>query len=119
VDEAAGRVVRPYAVTGGRTRPDRDDFDLISLIQTNDGNGPEPAAEGPAGPEHEAILELCRSPLTVAEVASDVDLPVGVVRILLGDLLDHGLIHIRRPSRAAQFPDVGVLKEVIDGLSAL
>ncbi|ACY99200.1 MULTISPECIES: DUF742 domain-containing protein [Thermomonospora] len=125
-DEEAGPVVRPYALTGGRTKPVRDEFDLIAIIETVAGTGGD--AGGPAtvgieralgAPEHQTILELCRSPLSVAEVASELDLPLGVVRVLLGDLLDHGLIRVRRPAPVAQFPNERVLKEVIDGLHAL
>ncbi|SEF82169.1 Protein of unknown function [Thermomonospora echinospora] len=122
-----GPVVRPYALTGGRTRPAGGDFDLIAIIETAAGSGGD--ADGPPGtagierlprsPEHRTILELCRSPLSVAEVASELDLALGVVRVLLGDLLDHGLIRVRRPAPVAQFPNERVLKEVIDGLHAL
>jgi hypothetical protein len=110
VDE---QVVRPFALTGGRTRH-AGEFDLMAVVQAL-------AADAPAtcGPEHENILWLCTAPLSVAEIASDLDLPVGVVRVLLGDLHDHGLVHVRRPAPVTQLPHGGVLKEVIDGLHAL
>ncbi|MFD0900856.1 DUF742 domain-containing protein [Actinomadura sediminis] len=125
-DDAAGPVVRPYALTGGRTyHDDADQFDMVALIVT----APRPAddqedARGPASgwapePEHDMILELCRTPLSVVEIASDLELPLGVVRVLLGDLLDHSLIEVRRPAPVAQFPSERVLKEVIDGIRAL
>ncbi|SNT31018.1 Protein of unknown function [Actinomadura meyerae] len=123
-DDAAGPVVRPYAVTGGRTHYDGDDFDLVALIAVADPP-PEPADGAPSAgpwapePEHDMILELCRTPLSVAEIASDLELPLGVVRVLLGDLLDHSLIQVRRPAPVAQFPSERVLKEVIDGIRAL
>lgn len=121
VDEAAGPVVRHFAVIGGRTRTRQrhSGFDLVAIIQTADVPEVVGRRVFTPGPEHEHILEMCRLPLSVAEVASELDLPVGVVRILLGDLLDNGLIDVRRPARVAQFPHAGVLKEVIDGLSAL
>src|SRR5512139_2247647 len=132
-DEEAGPVVRPYAVTGGRTRHGKSDFDLIAIVVTVEDAVKEedlipdlglsagaPHRPGPAlGPEHEKIVMLCRSPLSVAEVASEVDLPLGVVRVLLGDLLEHELILVRRPAPVAQFPNERVLKDVIDGLHAL
>ncbi|TYB46850.1 DUF742 domain-containing protein [Actinomadura chibensis] len=117
-DDAAGPVVRPYALTGGRTHYTGEDFDLVALIAAVE----PPAAEAPAwapGPEHHMILELCRTPLSVAEIASDLELPLGVVRVLLGDLLDRSLIQVRRPAPVAQFPSERVLKEVIDGIRAL
>lgn len=124
-DDAAGPVVRPYALTGGRTHYDGADLDLVALMVTVDApahpdDGPALAASPWApDPEHDMILELCRTPLSVAEIASDLELPLGVVRVLLGDLLDHSLIQVRRPAPVAQFPSERVLKEVIDGIRAL
>ncbi|MFI0373080.1 DUF742 domain-containing protein [Actinomadura sp. 1N219] len=120
-EDAAGPVVRPYALTGGRTHYQGDEFDLVALIAAV--AGPEPADDPPSAapwaPEHHMILELCRTPLSVAEIASDLELPLGVVRVLLGDLLDRSLIQVRRPAPVAQFPSERVLKEVIDGIRAL
>ena len=124
-DETAGPVVRPYALTGGRTQYDRVEFDLVALIVAVDppprdgGSGALASSPWSPEPEHEMILELCRTPLSVAEIASDLELPLGVVRVLLGDLLDHSLIQVRRPAPVAQFPGERVLKEVIDGIRAL
>jgi hypothetical protein len=111
-----GPIVRPYALTGGRTRHAYGGFDLIAVIETVDERLPVRFA---GGPEHSRILKLCRSPLSVAEVASDLELPVDVVRVLLGDLVDHKLILVRQPAPVAQFPNASVLKQVIDGLHAL
>jgi hypothetical protein len=55
----------------------------------------------------------------VAEIAADSELPVGVVRVLLGDLLDAGLIHVSHPVPPALLPDERILREVINGLQAL
>ncbi|HEV7931720.1 MAG TPA: DUF742 domain-containing protein [Actinomadura sp.] len=127
LDDDAGPVVPAFALTGGRTRSARSDLDLINIIETIDIRDPDeernhaiPHYRAPVvGPEHEKILEFCRDPLSVAEVAADLDLALGVVRILLGDLLDYGLVEVRQPARIAQFPNERVLKEVIDGLRAL
>ncbi|MBO2458980.1 DUF742 domain-containing protein [Actinomadura violacea] len=124
-DDAAGPVVRPYALTGGRTHYEGVEFDLVALIEALDA--PDETAASPAipaspwspEPEHDMILELCRTPLSVVEIASDLELPLGVVRVLLGDLLDRSLIQVRRPAPVAQFPSERVLKEVIDGIRAL
>lgn len=126
-DDAAGPVVRPYALTGGRTQYDGHDLDMVALIETTD----EPEESGHThglhrggradvlDPEHEMILSLCRTPLSVVEIASDLELPLGVVRVLLGDLLDRSLVRVRRPAPVARFPGERVLKEVIDGIRAL
>lgn len=116
LDAEAGPVVRPYAMTGGRTRTSRVTFDLIAVVVT--ANVPSPGEAG-LGPEHLTILELCRAPLSVADVASEVDLPLGVVRVLLGDLLDRGHIIVRDPAPVGERVNESVLREVIHGLQAL
>ncbi len=116
VDEAAGPVVRPYAVTHGRTAVARGDFDLITQVTATQTLGD--ADEG-RQPEHTAILRLCQNPTSVAEIATQLDLPVGTVRVLLGDLLDRGLIRTRSPVPARNLPSDNVFKAVLDGLRAL
>ncbi|MFH9012203.1 DUF742 domain-containing protein [Streptomyces sp. NPDC017943] len=119
-DVEAGPLVRPYALTGGRTRPGPEGvrFDLIALVTL------DPAAQGtddaPLGPEHRNILGLCRTETqSVAELAAGTDLPVGVIRVLLGDLLELGCVTVSRPVPPAQLPDERILREVIEGLKAL
>lgn len=121
-DEEAeqAQLVRPYTLTRGRTwHAESDAFDVIAQISAVEGHQD---AEGDLAedPEHHAILELVlRRPLSVAEIAAETDLPLGVVRILLGDLLDAELITVSRPVPTAQLPDVRILREVIQGLRAL
>ncbi|GGV29791.1 hypothetical protein GCM10010277_12830 [Streptomyces longisporoflavus] len=120
-DNDAGPLVRPYAMTGGRTRPGTTGvrFDLIALVAL-DADAPGPGDDTALGPEHRSLIELCRSETqSVAELAADADLPVGVVRVLLGDLLEMGCVKVSRPVPPAQLPDEKILREVIDGLRAL
>ncbi|KWX01399.1 hypothetical protein LI90_2427 [Carbonactinospora thermoautotrophica] len=71
-------------------------------------------------PEPAAILDLCRQrPLSVAEIAAYLDLPVSVVKILLGDLLDNAMIVVRTSAPMANGPDLSVLEAVIDGIRKL
>ncbi|THA23465.1 DUF742 domain-containing protein [Streptomyces sp. RKND-216] len=127
-DEAAGPVVRPYAMTRGRTRcsPEAARLDLIALViartaGTGAGSRHEDDLHDPAlTPEHVDIVRMCRrSPLSVAELATDLDVPVGIVRVLVGDLLDAGLVRVSRPVPPAELPDENILREVINGLRAL
>lgn len=119
-DHEAGPLVRPYAVTGGRTRPGHGGprFDLIALVSLDPG---APGADDSLlGPEHHALLELCRTETqSVAELAAGADLPVGVVRVLLGDLVDASRVTVSRPVPPARLPDERILREVIEGLRAL
>jgi len=116
-DDQAGPIVRPYAMTGGRTTPVSGQFDLISLILAA---GPAAAMHAPGmQPEHLAIIQLCQEPLSVAEIAAHLDLPVGIVRVLLGDLLEHGRILAQAPVSADDVPDDHLFEAVIHGLRAL
>lgn len=117
LDEEAGPVVRPYALIGGRTRSSGDKLDLIAMVMATG----EPAPSGVIlGPEQERILHLARRAISVADVAADLDLPLGVVRVLLGDLHDHGLISVRSPAAVVvPLTSDHILKEVINGLRAL
>ncbi|MEU6083099.1 DUF742 domain-containing protein [Streptomyces sp. NPDC047108] len=119
-DAEAGPLIRPYAMTGGRTSPGTGGvpLDLIALVTGDAGAIDAEAAR--LGPEHRALLGLCDTrTLSVAELAADADLPVGVVRVLLGDLLELTCITVRRPVPPARLPDENILREVIDGLRAL
>jgi len=116
LDEEAGPVVRPYALIRGRTRPSGSTLDLIAIITAVRGVRPDPAA---LDPEHYSVLRLCRLPTSVADLAADLDLPLGVVRILLGDLRDLSLIAVHNPIPPARLPDAQVLQEVVDGLRRL
>ncbi|MHC5908288.1 DUF742 domain-containing protein [Streptomyces sp. S6] len=120
-DHDAGPLVRPYAMTGGRTRPGPTGvrFDLIALVTLDPG---APGADGDhaLGPEHRALIDLCRiETQSVAELSAGTDLPVGVVRVLLGDLLESGRVTVSRPVPPAHLPDERILREVIEGLRAL
>ncbi|MFE0728669.1 DUF742 domain-containing protein [Streptomyces antibioticus] len=120
-DSEAGPLVRPYAMTGGRTRPGPTGvrFDLIALV-TLDPGSPGTAATAALGPEHRTLIGLCRTETqSVAELSAGADLPVGVVRVLLGDLLELGCVTVSRPVPPAHLPDERVLREVIEGLRAL
>ncbi|WP_055480988.1 DUF742 domain-containing protein [Sphaerimonospora mesophila] len=116
IDEEAGQFVRLYALTGGRTRSSGDDFDLIAMVTaTREPTGDDSSI----GPEQRRILEIADHGASVADIASEVGLPLGVVRVLLGDLHDLGLINVRSPVKVAPLPSERILKEVINGLRAL
>jgi len=115
LDAEAGPVVRPYALTQGRTRHTGESFDLVATVMATDAIA-DPA---PLAPEHVRVLQLARAPTTVADIASDVDLPLGVVRIILADLRELGLIAIRTPVMMAERIDEHTLREVLHGLRGL
>ncbi|GLZ10767.1 hypothetical protein Acsp04_10020 [Actinomadura sp. NBRC 104425] len=111
LDGNAGRLVRPYQVSGGRTRPAHP-LNLLSLVKAT---GREAAPRH--GPEHARILELCRrAPVPVAELAAHLRLPVAVTKVLVADLIDHGAVQTRHPGAATDPSDPIVLEALLDGL---
>jgi uncharacterized lipoprotein len=107
--------VRPYALTHGRTQPAGETapglLDVVVATGPRDSEGIRPS------PEQRRILGLCGKPVTVADLASDIDLPVGVVRVLVGDLAQHSLVEVTKPAGPAA--SERLLREVLDGLQAL
>ncbi|HYB46380.1 MAG TPA: DUF742 domain-containing protein [Streptosporangiaceae bacterium] len=115
LDAEAGPVVRPYALTGGRTRHAGQSFDLVATVTATRTLADLAAL----APEHVSVLRLARAPTTVADIASDVDLPLGVVRIILADLRELGLVAIGSPVARAERIDKHTLREVLNGLRGL
>ena len=116
LDQEAGPVVRPYALTRGRTRPRGEAFDLIDVVAATGA----PLTDMPwLDPEHRRILAMCRRPAVVADVASDIDLPLAVVRVLLSDLHQEGLVTVLRPASDGPISDLSVMRNVLNGLKAL
>jgi hypothetical protein len=107
LDDDAGRLVRPYVISNGRTEPTRR-LDLLSVVR----------ATGVAGPsaldvEHARALDLCHAPASVAEIAARLGLPLSVTKILICDLIDSGAAATTRRDDLA---DHVLLQEVLDGL---
>jgi len=115
LDADAGPVVRPYALTGGRGRS-VPGLDLVAYVVST-AFGLDPMLY--LLPEHRQILSLARQPVSVAELAGRLNLALGVVRVLLGDLLAEGLITMHEPQHATTEPDDPTLEAVINGLRAL
>ncbi|MCB5182395.1 DUF742 domain-containing protein [Streptomyces antimicrobicus] len=105
---------RLYVITGGRNgTEDPAALDLVTLIVAR--TGPKPGMQ----PEHAAIMRMCQTPLSVAEISAYVGLPVSVVTVLLGDLLAARHVMSRPPVAQAQLPDLALIEAVIDGLQKL
>ncbi|MCI4062347.1 DUF742 domain-containing protein [Micromonospora sp. R77] len=117
LDAAAGPVVRPYTLTGGRVRPPVEGFDLVAFVLATESA--DPVGQPGLQPEHRRLVELARRPVAVADLAADLDLAVGVVRVLIGDLLARRLVTVHRPPAASHLPDDNILKAVVSGLRAL
>jgi Protein of unknown function (DUF742) len=116
MDSEAGPVVRLYALTNGRTLPSGGaSFGLIDVVVAT---GERASEHFRLGPEHRRILSVCRRPMPVVDLTSEIDLPLGVVRVLLGDLTNEGLLRIISAQREP-VPDQSLLRMVLDGLESL
>ncbi len=117
LDGEAGPVVRPYALTRGRTQPAGEiPLGLVDVLVSTGAQDPD--AFRPS-PEQRRILRLCRQPVTLADLASDLDLPIGVVRVLASDLAQHGMVEVARAAPAEPAANARLLREVLNGLRAL
>ncbi|MDS1271715.1 DUF742 domain-containing protein [Lipingzhangella sp. LS1_29] len=107
--------IRPYTFTGGRTRS-RHPLMVQTLVSAAD-----PGSEPPRAlmPESRSIHELCVEPRSVAEIAAELDIPLGVTQVLLSDLADQGLVYIH-PTITGHSPSENqVLERALRGLERL
>jgi hypothetical protein len=113
-------VVRPYAVTGGRTTGPGDGEPLTLLTVLVATGRPLPT-DDPArlAPEHHRLLSLCGQQVTLADLAADTALPLGVVRVLVADLTELEAITVVGQRSADQRTGNDVLQEILNGLRAL
>ncbi len=111
-EEAVGRLVRPYTVTGGRTQP-RYQLQVEALVTATVY---EPRDLSVLAPECQAILQFCRDWRSVAEISAVLRLPLGVARILIADMGADGLVRIHQREDAEGRPDLNLLERVLSGL---
>ncbi|MDH6130478.1 DUF742 domain-containing protein [Kitasatospora sp. GP82] len=114
-----GNPERLYVITRGRSALnrgaafERSTLDLVTLIVSR--SEPQPTMQ----PEHAAILRICHSPLSVAEISAYLGLPMSVVTVLLADLLADKRVEARAPVPQALLPDRALIEAVMHGLQKL
>jgi hypothetical protein len=108
--------VRPYLLTGGRTRSEVD-LPLEAQVQTTDVGRVRMRA---LGHELRAITQLCVEPQSIAEISAHLGIHLQVARILVGDLIKEGLVATHQAAkRPSDRPDLRLLERVLDGLQSL
>jgi len=122
-DEPTGALVRPYAVTRGRTRP-KLDIALEALIETTARGRTALHRDGAGGHgrEQQYIAALCDGRLqSLAEVAARMQLPLGVARVLIADMAADGMVAVYEPTSFDSNDSVGteLLERVLSGLRRL
>lgn len=109
-------IVRPYAWTGGRTRPV---YDLAVETLVSVGSAGRDPSRIPQY-EHRAVAELCTEPRSVAEVAALLTLPLGVARVVIGDMASQGTVVVHQTaSTSGDVPDMALMERVLSGLRRL
>ncbi|MCL2463514.1 MAG: DUF742 domain-containing protein [Micrococcales bacterium] len=116
------QALRPYAVTGGRVPSGRADLPLEALVEA------VPGAVAGLGfpPELRAIMRHATAGYTsIAELSALLRLPVGVIRVLVGDLCEQQYVRVHGPqalgAQTGSSADLSlsVLESVLDGIAAL
>lgn len=116
-DDPRGELVRPYAVTRGRTEPTRDIAIEAILVTTARG-----AQEAPyAGRHKHLIAQLCgQRPLSLAEISSHMRMPIGVTRVLVADMASEGMLTLYQPSEDESGAErIDMLERILGALQRL
>ncbi|WP_197318804.1 DUF742 domain-containing protein [Saccharomonospora sp. NB11] len=109
-------LVRPYARTGGRTKPAKD-LALEALVVTTESGR---RYEGVVSPEQRFICDLCVDVHSVAEIAAFARLPLGVVKVLVDDLSETRAVEIQRPGFVlADRGSRDFMQRILNGLRSL
>ncbi|MFQ5558469.1 MAG: DUF742 domain-containing protein [Acidimicrobiales bacterium] len=108
--------VRPYALTGGRVRSSTElPLETIVRLTTRGQAGVDSQTL-----ERREICALCVAPTSIAELSAHLGVPLGVVRVLVGDMVTEGLLDSHRTLvDGEERPDLRLLERVLDGLQAL
>jgi hypothetical protein len=115
-EEFSASAVRPYAWTRGRTKSGLD-LAIEALVSTSQRGRDQ---MGLLQVEHRAVAELCEQTRSVAEVAALLSLPLGVARVLLGDMAGLGFVTVHQTaSSAGNAPDLALMERVLSGLRRL
>ncbi len=116
VSGVGASAVRPYAWTRGRTKSGLD-LAIEALVSTSQRGRDQ---MGLLQVEHRAVAELCEQTRSVAEVAALLSLPLGVARVLLGDMAGIGVVTVHQTaSSAGNVPDLALMERVLSGLRRL
>jgi hypothetical protein len=113
--EVGSSLVRPYAVTGGRTKP-RYQLQIEAMVAASHYEARDLSV---LSPECQAILGFCRDWRSVAEISAVLRMPLGVARVLIADMAMEGLVRVHQIDHAQGRPDVNLLERVLSGLRKL
>jgi Protein of unknown function (DUF742) len=113
--DSRGTLVRPYAVTGGRTKP-RYQLQIEAMVAASHYEARDLSV---LSPECQAILGFCRDWRSVAEISAVLRMPLGVARVLIADMAVEGLVRVHQLDHTHGRPDLNLLERVLSGLRKL
>jgi Protein of unknown function (DUF742) len=114
-EDGSSALVRPYAVTGGRTKP-RYQLQIEAMVAASHYEARDLSV---LSPECQAILGFCRDWRSVAEISAVLRMPLGVARVLIADMAMEGLVRVHQIDHAQGRPDINLLERVLSGLRKL
>jgi hypothetical protein len=115
IPEQASSLVRPYAVTGGRTKPSYQ-LQIEAMVSASHFEARDLSV---LSPECQSILGYCRDWRSVAEISAVLRIPLGVARVLIGDMAMEGLVRVHQADHGQGRPDLNLLERVLSGLRKL
>ena len=113
--EQSSTLVRPYAVTGGRTKPSYQ-LQIEAMVTASHYDARDLSV---LSPECQSILGYCRDWRSVAEISAVLRMPLGVARVLIGDMAMEGLVRVHQAEHGQGRPDLNLLERVLSGLRKL
>lgn len=110
-EDSSPGLLRPYVLTGGRTRATGEDLDIETIVSTASHVAPSEL-----NLESERIAVLCKEPCSIAELASHLDLPLGVARFLASEMVTAGTLTKHELTNNS---DNALIEKLIRGVRAL
>jgi hypothetical protein len=113
-EDDESRSLRPYLLTGGRTHAEVEGLVFETLVQKVDGvDGTRLRFESAQ------VVDMCDSPISVAEISAHMSIPLGATMVLIGDLISSGHLVSHRTINAASDAGVSLLTRIIAGVKQL
>jgi len=102
-----GSFMRPYLLTGGRTRSEAGELAVEAMVAVSAGS------TAPTDRDLAEIYDLCRTPNSIAEISAKCSMPLGVARVLVSDLWGAGTLEVLETTRS---DDVAIVRRLLDGI---
>ncbi len=102
-----GTFMRPYLLTGGRTRSEAGELAVEAMVAVSAGS------TAPHDQDLAAIYSLCETPNSIAEISAKCAIPLGVARVLVADLWGAGSLELLETTRS---DDIAIVRRLLDGI---